>query len=96
MFKIVQSYHLEYWETVSSFSESEHCILVNSCVFLYHNKLVKLYTLCSVFMHRDLKVGPDIESKFHRGSDGNCQSVMVKRVTSILTITYEISWLRVV
>ena len=29
MFKVVQSYHLEYWETVSSFSESEHCLLVN-------------------------------------------------------------------
>ena len=29
--------------------------------------MVKLYTLCSVFIHRDLKVGPDIESKFHQG-----------------------------
>ena len=33
MFKVVQSYHLEYWETVSSFSESEHCLLVNCFVF---------------------------------------------------------------
>ena len=36
--------------------------------------MVELYTLCSVFMHGDLKVGLDIESKFHQGSDGNCQS----------------------
>ena len=28
--------------------------------------MVKLYTLCSVFIHRDLKVGLDIESKFHQ------------------------------
>ena len=32
MFKDVQSYHLEYWKTASSFSESEHCLYVNCCV----------------------------------------------------------------
>ena len=41
--------------------------------------MVKLYTLCLVFFTRDYLVGLDINGKFHQGSDGNCQTLHVKK-----------------
>ena len=66
MFEVVQSYHLQYWETVSSFSESEHCLLVGCCVFYTTINGETLHLVFS-FHTQGFKSWSDIESKFHQG-----------------------------